>query len=97
MSGAEGDAEVREALNHCPQCGSGHFTEYRADPSSSWAVSAPGGVGSSARGSGVLFESGLEIVAANLFEGVLSRSADGQVIENGVVPWAADQLEFPGW
>jgi len=44
----------------------------------------------------VLFESGLEIVAANLFEGVLSRSADGQVIENGVVPWAADQLEFPG-
>jgi ribosomal protein S27AE len=26
------DAEVREALSHCPQCGSGHFTEYRADP-----------------------------------------------------------------
>jgi hypothetical protein len=30
MSGAEGDAEVREALSHCPQCGSGHFTDYRA-------------------------------------------------------------------
>ena len=26
------DAEVREALSHCPQCGSGYFTEYRADP-----------------------------------------------------------------
>lgn len=28
MSEAEGDAEVREALSHCPQCGSGHFTDY---------------------------------------------------------------------
>jgi hypothetical protein len=27
----EDDMEVREALSHCPQCGSGHFTEYRAD------------------------------------------------------------------
>ena len=25
------DIEVREALAHCPQCGSGHFTEYRAE------------------------------------------------------------------
>jgi len=33
VSGAEGDAEVREALSHCPQCGSGHFTEYGADES----------------------------------------------------------------
>lgn len=33
MSTAEGDAEVREALSHCPQCGSGHFTDYRADES----------------------------------------------------------------
>jgi hypothetical protein len=31
VSGAEGDAEVREALSHCPQCGSGHFTEYRME------------------------------------------------------------------
>lgn len=31
LSGAEGDAEVREALSHCPQCGSGHYTEFRAD------------------------------------------------------------------
>ena len=31
MSDAEGDAEVKEALSHSPQCGSGHFTEYRAD------------------------------------------------------------------
>jgi hypothetical protein len=31
MSGAEEDAEFREALSHCPQCGSGHFTEYRAE------------------------------------------------------------------
>jgi hypothetical protein len=31
QSDAEGDAEVREALSHCPQCGSGHFTECRAD------------------------------------------------------------------
>jgi hypothetical protein len=23
------DAEVREALSHCPQCGSDHFTEIR--------------------------------------------------------------------
>ena len=30
MTGAEEDAEVRSALSHCPQCGSGHFTEYRA-------------------------------------------------------------------
>jgi hypothetical protein len=28
---AEDDIEVREALAHCPQCGSGHFTEYRAE------------------------------------------------------------------
>ena len=34
MSGAEAYAEVREALSHCPQCGSGHFTEYRAEPAS---------------------------------------------------------------
>ena len=26
---AQEDAEVREALAHCPQCGSGHFTESR--------------------------------------------------------------------
>jgi hypothetical protein len=25
------NAEVREALSHCPQCGSGKFTEYRKD------------------------------------------------------------------
>jgi len=31
---AEGDAEVRQALSHCPQCGSGHFTEYRVDDNS---------------------------------------------------------------
>ena len=31
ISGAEWDAEVRAALSHCPQCGSGRFTEYRAD------------------------------------------------------------------
>jgi hypothetical protein len=24
------DVAVPEALGHCPQCGSGHFTEYRA-------------------------------------------------------------------
>jgi hypothetical protein len=30
VSGAEGDAAFRAALRHCPQCGSGHFTEYRA-------------------------------------------------------------------
>jgi hypothetical protein len=29
-AGAE-SAEVREALSHCPQCGSGQFTEYRKD------------------------------------------------------------------
>ena len=33
-SAAEEDTEVKEALSHCPQCGSGHFTEYRADPPS---------------------------------------------------------------
>ena len=33
MSSAEDDIEVREALSHCPQRGSGHFTEYRADES----------------------------------------------------------------
>jgi hypothetical protein len=26
----EADTEVKEALSHCPQCGSGHFSEYRA-------------------------------------------------------------------
>jgi hypothetical protein len=31
MGAAERDAEVREALSHCRRCGSGHFTEYRAD------------------------------------------------------------------
>ena len=32
VEGATGDdIEVREALAHCPQCGSGHFTEYRAE------------------------------------------------------------------
>ena len=35
MSSAEDDIEVREALSHCPQCGSGYFTEYRADESDS--------------------------------------------------------------
>jgi hypothetical protein len=25
------DPEVKEALGHCPQCGSGKFTEYRTD------------------------------------------------------------------
>jgi hypothetical protein len=30
ISGAEEDAEVRRALGHCPQCGSGRFTDYRA-------------------------------------------------------------------
>jgi hypothetical protein len=29
VTGAEEDVEVREALAHCPQCGSGHFTESR--------------------------------------------------------------------
>jgi hypothetical protein len=29
-AGAE-SAEVREALSHCPQCGSGKFTEYRKE------------------------------------------------------------------
>jgi hypothetical protein len=24
----EDDMEVREAMSHCPQCGSGHFTAY---------------------------------------------------------------------
>jgi hypothetical protein len=31
LIGAEGDAEIKEALSHCPQCGSGHYTEFRAD------------------------------------------------------------------
>jgi hypothetical protein len=26
-----GDLEVQEALSHCPQCGSGKFTEYRKE------------------------------------------------------------------
>lgn len=34
MNGAEQDAQVREALGHCPQCGSGRFTEYRAEAGS---------------------------------------------------------------
>jgi hypothetical protein len=25
------NTEVKEALGHCPQCGSGYFTQYRAD------------------------------------------------------------------
>jgi hypothetical protein len=29
VTGAQEDAEVREALGHCPQCGSGNFTELR--------------------------------------------------------------------
>lgn len=29
MAGAREDAEVQEALSHCPQCGSGHYTEFR--------------------------------------------------------------------
>lgn len=33
VAAGAGDAEVTEALSHCPQCGSGRFTEYRADPS----------------------------------------------------------------
>jgi hypothetical protein len=28
-AGAQEEAEVRDALAHCPQCGSGHFTEFR--------------------------------------------------------------------
>lgn len=31
LAAGAADAEVREALGHCPQCGSGHFSEYRAD------------------------------------------------------------------
>jgi hypothetical protein len=31
VSGAVADAAVSQALSHCPQCGSGHFTEYRAE------------------------------------------------------------------
>ena len=31
MNGAEQDVEVRQALGHCPQCGYGPFTEYRAE------------------------------------------------------------------
>ena len=31
VADAVSDAQVREALSHCPQCGSGHFTEYRAE------------------------------------------------------------------
>jgi hypothetical protein len=27
----QADLQVREALSHCPQCGSGKFTEYRKD------------------------------------------------------------------
>ena len=30
-SEARDDAEVRQALSHCPQCGSNEFKEYRAD------------------------------------------------------------------
>jgi hypothetical protein len=33
LAAGSADAEVREALSHCPQCGSGHFTEYRSVPS----------------------------------------------------------------
>jgi hypothetical protein len=29
VAGAQEDAEVRAALGHCPQCGSGLFTESR--------------------------------------------------------------------
>jgi hypothetical protein len=29
LAGEQEDTEVREALSHCPQCGSGHFTESR--------------------------------------------------------------------
>jgi hypothetical protein len=32
LAAGSADAEVREALSHCPQCGSGHFTEYRGGP-----------------------------------------------------------------
>jgi hypothetical protein len=28
-AGAQEEVEVRDALAHCPQCGSGHFTEAR--------------------------------------------------------------------
>jgi hypothetical protein len=31
LSAAEDNTEVREALSHCPQCGSGHYTEHRGD------------------------------------------------------------------
>jgi hypothetical protein len=31
-SAAAEDAEVREAFNHCAQCGSGHYSEYRVEP-----------------------------------------------------------------
>jgi hypothetical protein len=31
VSGADADAELREALSHRPQCSSGKFAEYRAD------------------------------------------------------------------
>jgi hypothetical protein len=31
VAGTEDDVEVREALSHCPQCGSGHFIDYRAE------------------------------------------------------------------
>jgi ribosomal protein S27AE len=34
MADAEENAEVWEAMSHCPQCGSGHFTEYRSDEAS---------------------------------------------------------------
>jgi hypothetical protein len=33
-SARAGDNEVREAFSHCAQCGSGHYTEYRAEPPS---------------------------------------------------------------
>jgi hypothetical protein len=31
VASAEVDAEVTSALSHCPQCGSGRFTDFRAD------------------------------------------------------------------
>jgi hypothetical protein len=35
VSEADDDAEVREALSHCPQCGSATFTEYRNEQTAS--------------------------------------------------------------
>jgi hypothetical protein len=29
LAGARQEAEVRDALAHCPQCGSAHFTQFR--------------------------------------------------------------------